>query len=387
MPDSRHQRLAEVLVGYSAAVRPGDLVTLETTTLAAPVVRELYRAVLRAGAQPLPRIALEGMTESLLKYGNDDQLAWVNPAREDDIETVDVRIVLEAPANTKRFSNIDLDRHAKHERASERLRNRYLERAAAGELRWVLSAYPTDASAQDAAMSLAEYEDFVYGAAFLDDADPVGRWREFAARLERVAEFIATKRQFRIVAEGTDLRLTTDGRAWIASKGQENLPDGEVFTAPHETSVEGEIRFTYPAVFNAREVDDVRLRFERGEVVAAEAARGGDFLRQMIDLDEGARRVGEFAFGLNDAVSLFTKNILFDEKIGGTVHIALGTAYPETAGLNRSALHWDMICDLRSGGEVYADGDLIYRDGRFLAGLTSPVGEASWLTERGAGSG
>jgi aminopeptidase len=369
MSDSRHERLADVLVGYSAGVRPGDLVTLEATTLAAPMVRELYRSVLGAGGQPLPRIALEGLTENLLKLGNDEQLAWVNPARADDIETVDVRIVLEAPANTKRFSNIEPERHARHERASEALRNRYLERAAAGELRWVLSAYPTDAAAQDAAMSLAEYEDFVYGAGFLDDPDPVGRWREFAERIERLAGFLAGKRELRVVAEGTDLRLVTEGRTWIPSKGQENFPDGEVFTAPLETSVEGEIRFTYPAVFNAREVDDVRLRFEGGEVVAAEAARGEDFLREMIDLDEGARRVGEFAFGLNDAVPMFTKNILFDEKIGGTIHLALGTAYPESGGLNRSALHWDMICDLRAGSEVYADGELVYRDGQFLNDL------------------
>jgi aminopeptidase len=369
MSDSRHERFADVIVGYSAAVRPGDLVTLETTPLAAPMVRELYRAVLRAGAHPLPRISFDGLTENVLEDGNDEQIAWENPARADDIETVDVRIVLEAPSNTKRFSDIDPDRLAQHERGNERLRNRYLERAAAGELRWVLTAFPTDASAQDASMSLVEYEDFVYGAAFLDDPDPVARWREFGVELERVSAFLADKRELRIVADGTDLTLRTEGRTWIVAKGQENLPDGEVFTAPHETSVEGEIRFTYPAVFNAREVDDVRLRFEGGEVVAAEAARGQDFLREMIGLDDGARRLGEFAFGLNDAVHLFTKNTLFDEKIGGTVHVALGTAYPESGGLNRSALHWDMICDLRSGGEVYADGEVVYRDGRFLDGL------------------
>jgi aminopeptidase len=369
MPDSRHERFADVIVGYSARVRPGDVVTLETSTLAAPMVYELFRAVLRAGAHPLPRIALEGLTENLLKHGNDEQLAWENPARADDIETVDVRIVLEAPANTKRFSNIPLERHAQHERSNERLRNRYLERASMGELRWVLTAYPTNAAAQDASMSFAEYEDFVYGSAFVDDPDPVARWRDFAERLERVAGFLADKRELRIVADGTDLTVVTGGRKWVPAKGQENLPDGEVFTAPLEESVEGEIRFTYPAVFNAREVDDVRLRFEGGEVVAAEAARGEDFLREMIGLDDGARRVGEFAFGLNDGVSMFTKNILFDEKIGGTVHLALGTAYPETGGINRSALHWDMICDLRSGSEVYADGELIYRDGRFLNGV------------------
>jgi aminopeptidase len=366
MSDSRNRRLADVLVDFCADVREGDLVTLESTTIAAPILRELYRRVLEAGAQPLPRISLEGVGENLLKYGNDEQLDWENPARADDIETVDVRIVLEAPGNTKRLSDIDPARHARQQRSTERLRNRYLERAAAGELRWVLTAYPTQAAAQDASMSLAEYEDFVFGAAFLDDPDPVARWREFGRRLDRIAEFLGQKRELRIVAEGTDLRLAVEGRTWIPAKGRENLPDGEVFTAPLETSVDGEIRFTYPAVFNAREVEDVRLRFEAGEVVEATAARGEEFLREMVGVDDGARRVGEFAFGLNEAVPIFTRNILYDEKIGGTVHLALGTAYPETGGLNRSALHWDMICDLRSGSEVYADGELVYRDGRFL---------------------
>ena len=358
-----------MLVGFCARVREGDLVTLESTPLAAPILRELYRKVLEAGAQPLPRVSLEGLSENLLKHGNDEQLAWVNPARSDDIETVDVRIALEAPGNTRRLSNVDPARHARHERSSEELRNRYLERAAAGELRWVLSAYPTEAAAQDASMSLAEYEDFVYGAGFLDDPDPVARWQEFGERVDRLAAFLSTKRELRVLAEGTDLRLVTEGRTWIPSKGQENFPDGEVFTGPVETSVEGEIRFTYPGVFHAREVDDVRLRFEAGEVVEATASRGQEFLREMIAMDEGARRVGEFAFGLNEGVAIFTRNTLFDEKIGGTMHLALGTAYPETGGLNRSALHWDLICDLRSGSEVLADGELIYSDGQFLNGV------------------
>jgi aminopeptidase len=367
--DSRHERLADVLVGFCARVRGGDLVTLESTPLAAPILRELYRKVLEAGGQPLPRVSLEGLSENLLKHGNDEQLAWVNPARSDDIETVDVRIALEAPGNTRRLSNVDPARHARHERSSEQLRNRYLERAAAGELRWVLSAYPTEAAAQDASMSLAEYEDFVYGAGFLDDPDPVARWQQFGERVDRLAVFLSAKRELRVVAEGTDLRLVTEGRTWIPSKGQENFPDGEVFTGPVETSVEGEIRFTYPGVFHAREVDDVRLRFESGEVVEATASRGQEFLREMIAMDAGARRVGEFAFGLNEGVTIFTRNTLFDEKIGGTMHLALGTAYPETGGLNRSALHWDLICDLRSGSEVFADGELVYRDGQFLNGV------------------
>src|SRR5436190_1511552 len=268
MSDSRLVKFADVLVGFCTEVREGDLVTLESSPRAAPLVRELYRSVLEAGGYPLPRISLEGTDESLLTLGSDEQLDWVNPTR-----------------------------------------------------------------------------------------------------VEAVADYLATKRELRIVADGTDLRLSTEGRTWISSKGRENFPDGEVFTGPVETSVEGQIRFSYPAIFNGREVEDVRLRFEGGEVVEATATRGQEFLREMIAMDDGARGVGEFAFGLNDAITTFTRDKLYDDKIGGTVHLALGTAYPETGGLNRSALHWDMVCDLRSGSEVYADGEVVYRDGRFLNGV------------------
>jgi aminopeptidase len=216
-------------------------------------------------------------------------------------------------------------------------------------------------------MSLAEYEEFVYGSALLDADDPVARWREFSGELRRAVELLSAKQELRFIAEGTDITFAVGGRTWVAADGHENFPDGEVFTAPHDESTEGVITFTYPAVFEGRQVDDVRLSFRDGEVVEATASRGEDFLQEMVAVDEGARRVGELAFGLNDAVSVFTRNILFDEKIGGTMHLALGSAYPECGGTNRSALHWDLICDLRSGSEVYADGELVYRDGRFLS--------------------
>ncbi len=369
MSDSRHARLADVLVGYSTRVQPDDLVLIEASVLAAPLVREIYRSVLRAGGHPILRLALDEVGERLLRDGSGEQLEWINPRLVDEIETADVRIVLEASWNTKALSSIEPARQAQFARAREQLRNRYLERAAAGDLRWVLTAYPTQAAAQDAEMSLAEYEDFVYGAGLVDEDDPVALWEAFSGRLMRVADFLAGVSELRIVADGTDLTLGVAGRTWIPARGHENFPDGEVYTAPIETSVEGTISFTYPAVFQSREVQGVTLRFEDGEVVEASAARGQDFLEQMIGMDDGARRAGEFAFGLNDGITAFTRNILFDEKIGGTVHLALGTAYPESGGLNRSGLHWDMICDLRTGSEVYADGELVYRDGRFVNGI------------------
>jgi aminopeptidase len=368
--DSAVQRLGRLLVDYSARVGEGDLVLIEAPMLAEPLVREVYRRALEAGARPRTRIGLPGLLETLLFEGSEEQLEWENPARMEDIERADARIVISAPSNTKSLTSVDPKRQARYARAHERMKHRYLERAAAGELRWTVTAYPTNAAAQDAAMSLADYADFVYRAGFVDDEDPPARWREFGERLDRIAAFLREKRELRIVADGTDLTFGVEGRSWIPSKGHENLPDGEVFTAPVETSLEGEIRFTYPAVYQGREVEDVRLRFEGGEVVQASAAHGQELLEAMLQVDDGARRAGEFAFGLNPAVGVFTRNILFDEKIGGTVHLALGTAYPECGGTNRSGLHWDMICDLRTGSEVYADGELVYRDGAFLNGTS-----------------
>jgi aminopeptidase len=366
MSDPRVERLAEVLVDYSVGAKEGQQITIEAPSAAAPLVREVYRRILAAGAYPLPRIGIAGTLENLMLEGSDDQVDWINPARRDDIETVDGRVVIMAPTNTRSLTNVDAAKQARLQKALEPQRHRYLERAANGELSWVLTLYPTQATAQDAGMSLPEFEDFVYKAGLLDADDPVAAWKAFGERIERVGSFLEQVSELRIVAEDTDLRLGVKGRRWIRSRAMENFPDGEVFTGPVETSVEGTIRFTYPAIFQGREVDDVRLRFVGGEVVEATASRGQDLLREMIAVDEGARRAGEFAFGLNDAVTSFTREILFDEKIGGTVHLALGTAYPETGSSNRSALHWDLICDLRNGGEVYADGELAYRDGAFL---------------------
>ena len=362
----RLRRFAEVVVGYCGGVEPDDLVVLQGTMNVEPLIEQLYAAVLRAGGSPATRVMPE-LGELLLTEGSEEQIQWLTPGEREDIEQADVWIVVEAPSNTKELTAVDPERQALRQRARSSLRERYLERALNGDLRWVLTAFPTNAAAQDAEMSLAEYEEFVYGSALLDADDPVARWREFSGELRRVVEFLSAQQELRFVTEGTDITFAVGGRTWVAADGHENFPDGEVFTAPHDESTDGVITFTYPAVFEGRQVDDVRLRFRGGEVVEASASRGEDFLQEMVALDDGARRVGELAFGLNDAVSVFTRNILFDEKIGGTMHLALGSAYPECGGTNRSALHWDMICDLRSGSEVYADGELVYRDGRFLS--------------------
>jgi aminopeptidase len=369
MVDPRVERLATVLVDHSTGVREGDLVDVTAALPAAPLVRELYHRVLEAGAHPQVRTSVEGEVGILLREGRDEQLDWVNPARVQDIEHADVRIAVEAELNTRAHTGADPARQARRARAREPLLQRFLERAAAGELRWCGTLFPTQAAAQDAQMSLADYEDFVYRAGFLDRDDPAAAWAELGDRLRGLAQWLEQKREVRVVTEGTDLTLGVEGRTWIPCDGHENFPDGELFTAPIETSVDGTIRFTYPASFEGRRVNGVELAFEAGEVVAARATSGEELLQEMIAMDEGARRVGEFSFGFNDAVEEFTGHTLFDEKIGGTVHLALGAAYPESGGSNRSALHWDLVCDLRRGSEVYVDGELAYRDGRFLDGV------------------
>jgi aminopeptidase len=365
----RVERLARVLVEYSTDVQPGQLVLIEGQPAAAPLARALYRRVLEAGAHPEPRIMLDETAEVLLGNGSDAQLDWVNPARLEDYERADVRIAFEAATNTRALTGVDPVRVARAGKAREPLRNRFFERSARGELRWTITVYPTSAAAQDAEMSLPEYEEFVFGAGRIDAEDPVDDWQAFGAELRKLAGWLGEKHQIRVVADGTDLTLGVEGRTWIPCDGKENFPDGEVFTGPVETTVDGEIRFTYPASFQGRMVEDLRLRFSGGEVVEATAARGQDFLDGMLGMDAGARRAGEFAFGMNEAITEFTRNTLFDEKIGGTVHLALGKGYPESGSENQSALHWDLVCDLRSESEVYADGELVYRGGRFLPGL------------------
>lgn len=366
--DRRLELLADVLVGYSTEVREGDLVRIGAPLEADPLAYEVCRSVLQAGGHPLVQVTTTELVENLYFRGSDAQLDWVNPAFQDAIEQADVLIGLDAASNTKHLSRVDPARQARVSAARKPVLDRYLARAAQGELRWVGTLFPTQAAAQDAEMSLPEYEDFVYRAGFLDRDDPVALWRQFGTRLERIAASLGERTAIRIVAEETDLTLGVEGRTWLAAGGKTNFPDGEVFTGPVEESVEGTIRFTFPAVFNAREVEDVRLRFEGGRVVEASAGRGEAFLQEMIAMDDGAARVGEFAFGMNEAVTMFTRHTLFDEKIAGTVHLALGASYPETGGRNESALHWDMVCDLRGGSEVYADGELVYRDGSFLDG-------------------
>jgi aminopeptidase len=365
MADPRIAKLARVLVRYSLGLHEGDLLFTRTTPLAAPLVRELYREALAVGAHLYTRIILEEAEEAFYKYASDAQLDYVSPLLRGEYEHPRALLAIDAEQNRKNLSGIAPARISRRLSATQEMNRIIYTREMAGEMVWTRTQFPTEAAAQDADMSLADYEDFVYGAGKLGEDDPVAAWQTVQREQQRIADILNTKRVIRLVSPDTDLTYETAGRAWINASGTRNFPDGEVFTSPDETKTEGHVRFTYPAVYLGREVEDVRLIFHEGRVVEATAGKGQDYLETLLSSDEGARRLGEAAFGLNYDIARFTRYILFDEKIGGTIHLALGESFPQIGGQNHSAIHWDMICDMRAG-EAYADGELVYKHGRFV---------------------
>ncbi len=364
MSDSRVQRLARLLVRYSAPVKEGDKVEISGTTLAAPLLREVYRETLRGGL-PLLRVQLPDQAEIFLKTAGEAQIQAISPIDRLVFDEFDCRIAVLSDENTRGLSGVDPARQALLSTARRPLMETFMRRDAEGSLVWTACLYPTPAYAQDAEMSLSDYEDFVYSACLLDRDDPVAAWQERRRDQQRLVDYLAGKREVHVSGPDVDLRLSIAGRTFINDYGTKNMPGGEVFTGPVEDSAEGVVRFSFPASYGGRSVEGVRLRFERGRVVELSAANNEEYLRRMLDLDDGARLLGEFAFGTNAGIQRFTRNVLFDEKIGGTMHLALGASYPETGGRNESALHWDMVCDLRAGAEVRVDGELFARDGAF----------------------
>lgn len=366
MVDSRISKLAEVLVNYSLRLKKGDLFYIYGESVSSPLVAQVFRQALQAGAHPDVRIKPEGLDEIFFKEASREQLEYISDFEKLEIERLDAMLYIWGSKNTKSLSNVPPEQMSVAQRARVGLFKKRLERIAKGELRWCGTQYPTNAEAQDAEMSLEEYEEFVFRAGFLYESDPVNEWKKLSKRQEKIIEFLSQYKKIRLLAKDTDLTFLVDGRRWINCDGRENFPDGEIFTSPLEDSAEGVVHFTFPAVYRKREATEVRLRFKSGKVVEAKAVKGEDYLHSMLNLDEGARRIGEFSFGTNYKIQRFTRNTLFDEKIGGTIHIALGASLPESGGKNVSALHWDMVCDLREEGKVYGDGKLIYERGRFL---------------------
>jgi aminopeptidase len=366
MRDPRVEALAQILVNYSTGVKPGETVVIQSEVVAEPLVQAVYEEVLKAGGLPIVQLSLSQQAPAFYKYANDEQLAWIPPTAQWVAENVDNRIVIMADTNTRALSSVDPSKQAIVSKARKPLMDASMQRSASGDYRWSLTLFPTEAYAAEAGLSLAEYEDFFYSACLADDPDPLTAWQRQSDTVKRLAEWIQGKEEVHIVAPGTDIKLGIAGRTFIPCVGTHNMPDGEFFTGPIEDSVNGEVAFSFPATYAGREVSGVKFKFVDGKVTDASAEVGEDFLIEMLDTDEGARTLGELGIGTNYGITTGTKEILLDEKIGGTVHMAVGMSYPESGGVNDSAIHWDMVCDLRPGGTITVDGELLQKDGTFV---------------------
>ncbi len=360
------EKWANVLVHYSTAVQPGDKVMITGGIAAEPLLRAIYQEVIAAGGLPTLLPTFPEFAGDFLRRANDDQLAFINPIERFGRTEADVFIRVSAETNARVPGDVPASRSAQLRAAQRELGQRMMERAAAGELRWSLTMFPTPATAQDADMATEEMFEVLARMCFLDQADPVAAWTSLHDRQQKLIDWLTPRSEIHISAPDTDLRMNIAGRTWNNSDGKRNFPSGEIFTGPVEDSVEGHIRFTFPVVTGGREISDIRLTFSGGKVVEASAAKNEEALIAALDTDAGSRTLGEIAFGTNYGLDRFTKQILLDEKIGGTCHMAIGAGYPDTGSLNKSAVHWDMIADIRQGGRVTVDGEPFLVDGNFL---------------------
>ncbi len=365
MSDPRIKKLADLLVNYSVKVQPGQWVLINSHVIAEPLANEVLRAVLEAGGLPQIILSSDDLVETGFRYSNNEQLSWISPVVKTLYEEVDVLIALRAFENTKYLANIDPKKQQVQAQARQELMQTYMKRAASGDLKWTLTQYPCPAYAQDADMSLSEYQDFVHSATYTDQDDPVSEWERIHDEQQVVVDWLNGKKEVTLKSPNVDLTLSVEGRTFINSDGTNNMPSGEVFTGPVEDSANGWVEYTYPAIEKGKEVSGIRLEFKDGKVVKASAKKNEEFLLAMLDSDDGARYLGEFAIGTNYGIQKFTKSILYDEKIGGSFHMALGAGYPETGSKNVSSIHWDMICDIREDSEIHIDGELLYKDGKF----------------------
>jgi aminopeptidase len=365
MTDIRLNQLAKILVNYSLEIKPGDQLEIRTNPLALELALPVYEEAVKAGAHVFTSISIPGSEEIFFKFAKDEQLDYVSPVRKQIYETFDAVLVIGADLNTRELSGVDPNRISRARKASTPLTKIFLERSSNQDLRWCYTVFPTNASAQEADMSLREYQEFVYGAGLLDESDPIDSWRKEGKRQRELIDWLSGKDFVEIKGGDIDLTLSIKDRIFKEADGKHNFPDGEIFTGPVEESTNGWVRFKYPAIYTGQEVIDVELWFEDGKVVKEKASKGKDLLTATLNTDPGSRFLGEWGIGTNYGIQRFTKNMLFDEKIGGTIHFAVGSGYPETGSVNESAVHWDMLCDMAQS-EIKIDGDLFYQDGKIV---------------------
>lgn len=347
------KKLADILVNYSIEVKKGYVIKVNCGIKAQDLGLEVCRLILKKGA--VPRFTLIPRNYAYLYYKNakDYQLKHFPKIAFYEAKNIDGTISIGAEHNTRELTNINPKKIATRQRVTQKISQIILK-----QNNWVICEAPTNALAQDADMSLEEFKNFVYSATNID-------WKKASKQQDNLKKILDKGKQVRIVAKDTDITFSIDGREGIKCDGHRNMPDGEVFIAPVENTTEGYIKYTYPAIKGGREVNGVYLEFSKGKVVKATATKNERFLKEMINTDKGSGYIGEFGIGVNYSIKKFIKQILFDEKIGGTIHLALGMAYKEGGGRNESAIHWDMIKDLRKGGAVYIDGKCIQKNGKF----------------------
>lgn len=366
MTDTRIEKFARILVDYSTRIQPGDRVFIEATQAAEPLVKELYVQILVKGGYPHPLIWPFASQDVLfLKYASDSQLDFLPTFEKIAYDQFEARIRIHSSTNTHALTSIDPARLKRRAKALSPILETQMRRGAEGSLKWVTTLFPTEAYAMEAELSLMDYQDFVFRACHANEADPIAFWRSVEKKQAVAVEWINGHDHVVLRGPNVDLTLSIKDHTFLNSFGTHNMPDGEIFTSPVEETVNGWVRFTYPAVYNGMIVEGVELTFRDGRVEKVSATKNEAFLLEMLESDAGARYVGEFAIGTNFEIDRFTKNILFDEKIGGTFHMALGAGYPDTGSRNKSAIHWDMICDMRKDSEILVDGEIFYRNGEF----------------------
>ena len=366
MADARVEKLAQILVDHSAEIKPGDRVAIEATTAAQPLVRALCATILERGGYPHLLLELPDQEEILFAHANDEQLDAVSTFRKLAYDQFESRIRIHSDTNPRALSSVAPARQRRRQKASASILETQMRRGADRSFKWVTTLFPTEGYAIEAEMSLSSFEDFVYRACHADQADPVAHWNKVEASQKKIIDRIEGHDQVVLRGPNVDLSLSIKGRKFLNAAGKSNMPDGEVFTGPVEDTLNGFVRFSYPAIYSGVLVDGVELTFSNGKVTKAQAEKNQPFLLEMLESDAGARYVGEFAIGTNYEIDRFSHNILFDEKLGGSFHMALGAGYPETGSHNKSIIHWDMICGMQKDSEILLDGEVIYKNGKFV---------------------
>jgi len=359
------EKYADLLVNYCLELKAGERLFIQSTFLAEPLIREIYKLATQLGVWVEFNLDIAGQQRLFINNAEGDLLNQHSPFYKMAMEEFEAYLYIRAPYNLFEAKGLDKEKIQLRKKAGAAISKTYFERTATRDLKRNLCQYPTEAAAQNAGMSLEEYSNFVFQACNLHEEDPKAAWLEVRKNQQAIVDLLNSKSSIQYKGEDIDVSFSTKGRTWINSDGQTNMPSGEVYTSPVEDSVNGVIHFSYPAVYMGQEVEGVTLWIENGEVQKWEAKRGKSLLDEVFQL-KGARRFGEVAVGTNHNIQQFTKNILFDEKIGGTIHMAIGQSYLQTGGKNQSPIHWDMIANMRNGGTILADGDKIYDSGQFL---------------------